>query len=596
VDLSVLSKFGAEMASLKSVDTLGEADLKGKKVLVRADLNVPLDDEQNITDDSCVRACVPTIKFLLEKGAKVIVAGHLGCPDGVDPKYSLKPLVPRLSELLGIDVAMANDCIGKEVEEQASALPEGGVLLLENLRFYKEDLKNDTEFSMMLASVADIYVNDAFIASYMPLASTEGIIEFIQLAVSGFCMQKMAAIAEECALRNTVTMCIDGDIEDMLEEWLKCIGHLRAVCKAGGINVDISEFCLGTTKAEIYTTPPAGTFYVVVKSKGRSLTFAIDLRKLWLQTMTNQNGTFEMKMPKQSERYLPLKGSKLLNFKDNYIHFSPDGEPGKTKLGPFALWEAFEILWQYDGTNETPEFRKAYGVMVVHLCEAARIQRILEHIYRSFLHPGVSKLDKISSNSELVHNWSSLSKEIMYQIHARKNRLVALPFKNYGIKSISSIDDAMREIRILEIDSFHKGDFEHDPRETPVFASPVDQGKGDPDILPLFTEDSLQIRSHNIQGLPKSSKRKGKKKLQLNTTDLSHHAALKLRKGGGLGGPPALFPHRVIQSWCHKLNEKVQDTADSSVELCINRDWPTNVWFTARTTRLTTSEVQKFGL
>ncbi|KAG2656283.1 hypothetical protein PVAP13_1KG072100 [Panicum virgatum] len=110
------------MATKRSVGTLGEADLKGKKVFVRADLNVPLDDAQKITDDTRIRASVPTIKFLLEKGAKVVLASHLGRPKGVTPKYSLKPLVPRLSELLGVDVVMANDCIGEEVSTKIGVI------------------------------------------------------------------------------------------------------------------------------------------------------------------------------------------------------------------------------------------------------------------------------------------------------------------------------------------------------------------------------------------------------------------------------------------------------------------------------------------
>ncbi|WVZ77746.1 hypothetical protein U9M48_025573 [Paspalum notatum var. saurae] len=215
------------MATKRSVGTLGEADLRGKKVFVRADLNVPLDDAQKITDDTRIRASVPTVKFLLEKGAKVILASHLasakefpfllliiqywfktrmssiimeiiaftpsdemGRPKGVTPKYSLKPLVPRLSELLGVDVVMANDCIGEEVEKLAAALPEGGVLLLENVRFYKEEEKNDPEFAKKLASVADLYVNDAFGTAHRAHASTEGVTKYLKPAVAGFLMQK----------------------------------------------------------------------------------------------------------------------------------------------------------------------------------------------------------------------------------------------------------------------------------------------------------------------------------------------------------------------------------------------------------------------
>ncbi|KAJ8506854.1 hypothetical protein OPV22_007740 [Ensete ventricosum] len=178
------------MATKKSVGALTEADLKGKKVFVRVDLNVPLDENLKVTDDTRIRASVPTIKYLIERGARIILATHLGRPKGVTPKYSLKPVVPRLSELLGVNVAMANDCIGEEVEKLISALPDGGVLLLENVRFYKEEEKNDPEFAKKLASLADLYVNDAFGTAHRAHASTEGVTKYLKPSVAGFLMQK----------------------------------------------------------------------------------------------------------------------------------------------------------------------------------------------------------------------------------------------------------------------------------------------------------------------------------------------------------------------------------------------------------------------
>lgn len=178
------------MATKKSVGSLKEADLKGKKVLVRVDLNVPLDDNLNITDDTRVRAAVPTINYLISNGAKIILSSHLGRPKGVTPKYSLKPLVPRLSELLGVEVKMANDCIGEEVDKLVSEISDGGVLLLENVRFYKEEEKNDPEFAKKLASLADLYVNDAFGTAHRAHASTEGVTKFLKPSVAGFLMQK----------------------------------------------------------------------------------------------------------------------------------------------------------------------------------------------------------------------------------------------------------------------------------------------------------------------------------------------------------------------------------------------------------------------
>ncbi|KAK4796734.1 hypothetical protein SAY86_029060 [Trapa natans] len=181
---------GVVSMAKKSVGDLSAADLKGKKVFVRADLNVPLDDRQKITDDTRVRAAIPTIKHLINNGAKVILSSHLGRPRGVTPKFSLAPLVPRLSVLLGIQVMKADDCIGPEVEKLVASLPEGGVLLLENVRFYKDEEKNEPEFAKKLALLADLYVNNAFGTAHRAHASTEGVTKFLKPSVAGFLLQK----------------------------------------------------------------------------------------------------------------------------------------------------------------------------------------------------------------------------------------------------------------------------------------------------------------------------------------------------------------------------------------------------------------------
>ncbi|CAM6064463.1 unnamed protein product [Sphagnum tenellum] len=174
----------------KSVRDLGEAELKGKRVLVRADLNVPLDDKCVITDDTRIRAAVPTIKYLMEKGAKVILSSHLGRPKGVTDKFRLTPLVPRLSELLGVEVVKTDDSIGTEVEQRVAALPNCSVLLLENLRFYKEEEMNDPQHAKKLAANADLYVNDAFGTAHRAHASTQGVTAFLRPSVAGFLLQK----------------------------------------------------------------------------------------------------------------------------------------------------------------------------------------------------------------------------------------------------------------------------------------------------------------------------------------------------------------------------------------------------------------------
>jgi len=178
-------------AKKKSVGDLTEADLKGKRVFVRADLNVPLNADLVITDDTRIRAAIPTLKYLLDKGAKVLLTSHLGRPkSGPEDKFRLNPVVPRLSELLGTTVKKVDDCIGPEVEKAVAALKEGELLVLDNVRFYKAETKNEPEFAKQLAANADIYVNDAFGTAHRAHASTEGVTKFLKPSVAGFLLQK----------------------------------------------------------------------------------------------------------------------------------------------------------------------------------------------------------------------------------------------------------------------------------------------------------------------------------------------------------------------------------------------------------------------
>ncbi len=170
--------------------TIDQLDIKGKRVFIRADFNVPLDDDQNITDDRRIRSTLPTINYAIDEGAIVILASHLGRPKGkVDPRYSLKPVQRRLSRLLNKDVRFVNDCVGLEVESAIRAMGKGDVILLENLRFHPGEEKNDDNFARALASLADCYVNDAFGASHRNHASIVGIPKYIPGA-AGFLMKK----------------------------------------------------------------------------------------------------------------------------------------------------------------------------------------------------------------------------------------------------------------------------------------------------------------------------------------------------------------------------------------------------------------------
>ena len=178
-----------------SKKTIEDVQVNGKKVLVRCDFNVPLDGDGNITDDTRIRAALPTIKYLLEHNAAVILCSHMGRPKGeFNMKYSLKPVAARLSELLGKEVPLAADVIGESAKSMAAALKPGDAMLSENVRFHKEEEKNDPAFAKELASMAEMYVNDAFGTAHRAHASTEGVTHFLTPCVAGFLIGKELSV------------------------------------------------------------------------------------------------------------------------------------------------------------------------------------------------------------------------------------------------------------------------------------------------------------------------------------------------------------------------------------------------------------------
>ncbi|EMS69511.1 triose-phosphate isomerase [Ruminiclostridium cellobioparum] len=176
--------------SMKNKKTIEDIDVAGKRVIVRVDFNVPLDADRNITDDKRIVGALPTIKYLVDKGAKTILVSHLGRPkDGFEDKYSMKPTAVKLGQLLGKEVIMAKDVIGEDAKAKAAALKDGEVLMLENVRFHKEETKNDPGFAKQLASMAEIFVNDAFGTAHRAHASTAGLADYLP-AVCGYLIKK----------------------------------------------------------------------------------------------------------------------------------------------------------------------------------------------------------------------------------------------------------------------------------------------------------------------------------------------------------------------------------------------------------------------
>lgn len=169
--------------------TIRDIDVRGKRVLVRVDFNVPLDKNGNIEDDYRIRATLPTIDYLIKEGARVILISHLGRPKGVDNSLRMDPIAKRLGELLGKEVYKLDDCVGEEVESFVKSMKDGDVVLLENVRFHPEEEKNDPEFAKKLASIGEIFVNDAFGAAHRAHASTHGVAKYLP-AVAGFLMER----------------------------------------------------------------------------------------------------------------------------------------------------------------------------------------------------------------------------------------------------------------------------------------------------------------------------------------------------------------------------------------------------------------------
>jgi phosphoglycerate kinase len=242
-----------ELEAKKSIEDLSESDLKGKKVLVRCDVNVPLDGKK-ITDDTRIRSSIPTIEYLKGKGAIVTVCSHLGRPkDGPEDKFSLGPCAERMGELLGQEVTLAPDCIGDDVKKIVDGAKEGDVIMLENTRFYKEETKNEPGFVEKLAAPFDMFVNDAFGTAHRAHASTEGVTKFLQPSVSGFLLAKeleyldgavsagkkpMAAIVGGSKVSSKITV-----LNALLDKCEKIIiggGMVFTFLKAKGYNVGTS--------------------------------------------------------------------------------------------------------------------------------------------------------------------------------------------------------------------------------------------------------------------------------------------------------------------------------------------------------------------
>lgn len=262
--------------------SIRDLDLSGKKVFIRVDFNVPIEDGR-VTDDTRITSAIPTIQYAIDKGARVVLASHLGRPKGQkNLKYTLKPVAEHLAKVLGRPVAFATDCIGEEATSVVNALKDGEVALLENLRFYAEEEKNDAAFSAQLAALCDLYVNDAFGTAHRAHASTAGMTASVPTAAAGFLMEKeLRYLVETLANpRRPFVVILGGakvsDKIQVIENLLKSadsilIGGAMAYTflKARGLEI-------GRSLVEIDKTDLAASLEVAAKEKNVKLLLPVD--------------------------------------------------------------------------------------------------------------------------------------------------------------------------------------------------------------------------------------------------------------------------------------------------------------------------------
>ncbi|NLF43976.1 MAG: phosphoglycerate kinase [Bacteroidales bacterium] len=262
--------------------SIKEIDVRGKKVIVRVDFNVPLDENGKITDDKRIVGALPTIKYLVDNGAKTILVSHLGRPkDGFEDKYSMKPTALRLGQLLGKEVIMAKDVIGPDAKEKAAALKDGEVLMLENVRFHKEETKNDAAFAKELSELAEIYVNDAFGTAHRAHASTAGLADYLP-AVCGYLIQKEIDIMGK-ALSNPerpfVAILGGAKVSDKIGVIENLIGKVDYLIVGGGMAYTFFKakgYGIGTSICEDDKVELAKSLLEKAESQGVKLMLPVD--------------------------------------------------------------------------------------------------------------------------------------------------------------------------------------------------------------------------------------------------------------------------------------------------------------------------------
>ncbi len=264
--------------------TIRDVEISEKRLLIRVDFNVPLDEYQNITDDARIRAVLPTIQYALDHNAMVVLASHLGRPKGkAVPEFSLKPVAKRLGRLLGAEVAIAEDCVGDAVRDRVRAMAPGDVLLLENLRYHAEEQENDDDFGKALADLCDVYVNDAFAVSHRVNASVVSVTKFASVSVAGFLLQKELdyfAKAMKDPSRPLVAIVGGAKVSSKLKAMENMLGHVNKLIIGGAMaNTFLKQTGLevGKSKVEEDLLEAAGNLMSRARELGVRLYLPVDV-------------------------------------------------------------------------------------------------------------------------------------------------------------------------------------------------------------------------------------------------------------------------------------------------------------------------------
>lgn len=333
--------------------SMDQLDVAGRRVFVRVDFNVPLDEFGHITDDTRIRGALGTINALIDRGARIILASHLGRPEGErNPKYSLKQVVERTARLLSREVRFVDDCIGPVAEKAVAELKNGDILLLENLRFYKEEEENDEAFSKKLAALADLYVNDAFGTAHRAHASTHGVTKFVQKAAAGYLMKKEIEYFNRSVanpIRPVVAIVGGAKASTKIKVFMNLIDHVDKIIVGGGLAFTFYKAMgYNVGKCKVEEKMMQAVLDIKQKARDKGVKFYLPVDFVVADRLD----------PRANTKVVPAK-----EIPDDWL--APDIGPASVTLFSEVLHDAKTIIWNGPmGVFEMDQFSRGTMAMV----------------------------------------------------------------------------------------------------------------------------------------------------------------------------------------------------------------------------------------